>query len=96
MRRKETQKISDVLNELVKKSSFEKKLLDTRIVANWEKVLGNGIAASTSQLFVRNKTLVVRIESPVIRHELFMMRSKIIDALNASVGQEVINNIHFS
>ncbi|MCF8361875.1 MAG: DUF721 domain-containing protein, partial [Prolixibacteraceae bacterium] len=52
-------------------------------------------ARSTSSIYVRNKTLFVHIESPVIRHELFMMRSRILASLNESVGGVVIHNIIF-
>ncbi len=96
MRRKETQKISDILKDVVKKSSYEQKIFETRLVSNWTNVLGPGIARSTSEIYIKNKTLFVKIESPVVRHELFMMRSRILAALNESVGQQVISNIHFS
>lgn len=96
MRRKEAQRISDILKDVVKESSYEGKIFETRIIANWGKVLGPGIARSTSELYVKNETLFVKIESPVMRHELFMMRSKIMAALNESVGKAVIHNIHFA
>lgn len=95
MRRKETQRISDVLKIAVKQSVYEQKLRETQIISNWEMLLGEGIAKSTSNIYIKNKTLFVHIDSPVIRHELFMMRSKILDALNKSVGSQVIFNILF-
>lgn len=95
MRRKETQRISDVLKIAVKQSVYEQKLRETQIISNWEMLLGEGIAKSTSNIYIKNKTLFVHIDSPVIRHELFMMRSKILEALNKSVGSQVIFNILF-
>lgn len=95
MRRKETQKISDILKTVVKESVYEQKLRETRLISNWENLLGAGIAKSTSNLFIANRTLFVHIESPVVRHELFMMRTKIQDALNNSVGSKIIDNIIF-
>lgn len=96
MRRKETQKISDVLKVAIKQSVYEHKLLETRIIENWSKLLGPGIGQATSQIYIRNKTLIVHIDSSVIKHELFMMRTRILQALNESVKSEVINNIHFA
>lgn len=95
MRRKETQKISDVLKLVVKESAYEKKILETQLIGNWVKVLGPGISSSTSNLYILNRTLFVHIESAVMRHELFMMRTKIKNALNDSVGVNVIENIIF-
>lgn len=95
MRRKETQRISDILKTVVKESVYEKKLRETRLISNWEKLLGPGIAKSTSNLYILNKTLFVHVESTVVRHELFMMRTKIKEALNNSVGTKTIENIIF-
>jgi predicted nucleic acid-binding Zn ribbon protein len=95
MRRRETQKISDILKQAVNESAYDRKLKETRLIENWEKVLGPGVARSTSSIYIRNKTLFVHIESPVIRHELFMMRSRILASLNESVGGVVIHNILF-
>lgn len=95
MRRKETQKISDVLKQVMKESTYEQKIRETQVISNWSKVLGSGIANSTSKIYILNKTMFVHIESPVMRHELFMMRTKIQDALNDSIGVKVIENIIF-
>ncbi|MDA3878874.1 MAG: DUF721 domain-containing protein [Prolixibacteraceae bacterium] len=95
MRRRETQKISDILKQVVNNSAYEQKLLETKLINNWGEVLGAGVANSTSSIFIRNKTLFVHIESPVVRHELFMMRSRILASLNESVGSTVIHNIIF-
>lgn len=95
MKRKETQRISDVLREIVKEASYERKLMETRLINNWKKVLGPGISSSTGKMYIAHQTLFVHIESPVMRHELSMMRTKIKDALNQSVGQDIINNIIF-
>ncbi|MCF8358223.1 MAG: DUF721 domain-containing protein [Prolixibacteraceae bacterium] len=95
MRRKETQKISDVIRQFTREQHLDQKLYETRLVNNWGNVLGPVIADSTKKIFINNRVLVVHIESSVIRHELFMMRSKIVAALNQSVGQKVIDSILF-
>lgn len=95
MRRKETQSIRDVLKQFQKESAFEKKLMETRIINNWTKVLGPGIAGSTRNMYIQNRTLFVHIDSAVMREELSMIRSQILTALNKSVGAEVIDKIIF-
>lgn len=95
MRRKETQRISDLLKEFTRNSHLDQKLQETRIIENWSNILGPTIANSTRKIFISNKVLFVYIESPVIRHELFMMRSRLQEALNESVGENVIASIVF-
>lgn len=95
MRRKETQRISDLLKQFQKESAYEQKLVENRLIGNWEKVLGSGIANATGKIYISNRTLFVHVNSSVMRHELLMIRSQIQDALNKSVGSEVIDNIIF-
>jgi len=95
MRRKETQKISDILKECTKGSHIDHKLQETRIIENWGEMFGPMIKNSTRKIFISNRILFIYFDSPVIRHELFMMRSQIQDALNNSVGENVIDNIVF-
>jgi len=95
MRRKDTQSISDILKQFSRDPKFDRHLLETQIINNWSKVLGSGIADSTRNIYITNRTLFVSIDSSVMRHELFMIRSQIQKALNDSVGTHVIDNIIF-
>jgi predicted nucleic acid-binding Zn ribbon protein len=95
MRRKETQKISDILKEFTRESNLDQKLQETRMIENWGVMLGPMIENSTRKIFISNRVLFVYLESPVIRHELFMMRTEIQEALNKNVGGNVIDNIVF-
>jgi predicted nucleic acid-binding Zn ribbon protein len=95
MRRKQTQSISEVLKEFSKNSKFDDKLLETRLVSNWNTLLGPTVANGTRSVHISNRTLFVAIESAVMRHELFMLRNQIKDALNKSVGASIIDSIMF-
>lgn len=95
MRRKETQKISDLLKQFTRESAYEQKILENRLISNWAKVLGTGIANATRNVYISNRTLFVSIDSSVMRHELLMIRSQILEALNKSVGAKIIDQIIF-
>lgn len=95
MRRKQTQSISEVLKEFSKNPKFDDKLLETQLISNWGKVLGPTVANGTRSVHIANRTLFVAIDSAVMRHELFMLRNQIKDALNRSVGASVIDSIMF-
>lgn len=95
MRRKQTQGISELLKQFQKESAYENKLREHQLITNWPKVLGEGIGNATRKLYIQNKTLFVFIDSAVMRQELFMIRTQIQEALNKSVGGEVIDNIIF-
>ncbi len=95
MRRKETQRISDVLKEFTQSSKMRSRLQETQLIENWGKTLGPVIADATGKVYIKDRTLFVNIESAVIKNELFMIRTQIRDALNKSVGESIIDNIIF-
>jgi predicted nucleic acid-binding Zn ribbon protein len=95
MRRNETRNISDLLNDFKKESQYSNKLAETQLIGNWSKLLGPVVEKGTRNLYISNRTLFVFIDSSVMRHELFMIRSQILAALNKSVGTKVIDNIIF-
>lgn len=95
MRRKETQSLSDILKEYTKSANLDTRLQETRLIENWGKMLGPVIEQSTNKIFISRRVLFVYIESPIVRHELFMMRTRLLEALNQSVGENVIDTIVF-
>ena len=95
MRRKETQSLSDILAEFSKDKKFDTKLMETRLIDNWGQMLGPVINNATQKVYISNRVLFVHIESAVVKNELFMMRSQIVDALNKSVGAKIIDSITF-
>jgi len=93
IKRKNEYSLKEVLDQLVKAYGLEGKLLETRIINSWEKVVGRILARHTTHLSIKNRILYVSLDSSVLRNELSMARSKLVDSLNKEVGQKVIEDI---
>ncbi|MBB5438077.1 putative nucleic acid-binding Zn ribbon protein [Pedobacter sp. AK017] len=83
--------IDKLLNVYKLKGKFD----ETSVVALWPELMGKAIANRTTQIYVSQKKLFVRIESSVIKNELLMVRSGIIQKINERAGSEVITDIVF-
>jgi hypothetical protein len=57
--------------------------------------MGTAVANRTTQIYVSQKKLFVRIESSVIKNELLIVKTGIIEKLNERVGNAVITDIVF-
>ena len=68
---------------------------ETSIVTLWPEIMGTAVANRTTQIYVAHKKLFVRIESSVIKNELLMVRTGIIQKINERAGTEVITDIVF-
>jgi len=91
-------------NEITLKAAIESllnaykltgKLNETRLIASWDKVVGNHIARHTGELYVKGETLFVKLDSAALKNELSMAKTKLIANLNRVAGVNVINDIRF-
>ena len=83
--------IGKLLNVYRLKSRFD----ETSVVAFWPELMGKAVANRTTQIYVSQKKLFIRIESSVVKNELLMVRSGIIQKINERAGTEVITDIVF-
>jgi len=95
MRRRQTQPLGEIIQELLKLQHLDRKLNETRLLDSWVGVVGGAISKYTSDLYIKNKVLYVKISSAVLRNELLMSRQILVDSLNKNVGAEVITDIRF-
>jgi predicted nucleic acid-binding Zn ribbon protein len=93
MRKSNTQKISEVIDEYLKNSGLTQKLKKARIINHWEELIGKAIAKRTTSIYIKKKTLFVSLNSSVVKNELMMMRQQIIDAINKQAGEILIEKI---
>ncbi len=96
MRRKQTISLGDAIAEVIKLQKLDKRLYETRLLDSWQEVLGPAIANYTENKYIKNKVLYVKLSSSVLRNELMMSRSQLLEALNKKVGADVIIDIKFS
>ncbi len=96
MRRSNAKPLKAAIEEFLDSFHLRDKLNEARVIAAWEKVVGEMIAKNTGNLQIRNKVLFIRVESAALRNELMFARQKIITALNKEVGANVITEIVLS
>lgn len=93
MFRREVKSLADVLQKLLREEGLEVPLQQKRIVDSWETVTGRVVARYTTEKFIKNQTLFVKISNPALRQDLSMMRSQLVKRLNEQVGSFVISDI---
>ncbi len=89
------QSIREVIEELLSAYHIEDKVNETRVIGLWDQVVGKMIARETTHLYIKNKILYVKLNSPALRQELGYARTKLVKLLNKAAGSEVISDIAF-
>lgn len=95
MKRNNTEKLGDVIMQLLRQEGLETPLNQYRLIDSWKDVVGPVIYKYTSNIYIKNQTLYVQLSSSVIRQELQMGRELLIKNLNSHVGAQVITDIIF-
>jgi predicted nucleic acid-binding Zn ribbon protein len=83
--------IGKLLNVYRLKGKFD----ETAVIAFWPELMGKAVANRTTQIYIFQKKLFIRVESSVVKNELLMVRAGIIQKINERAGTEVITDIVF-
>ena len=93
IKRNNDKTLKEAIEQMLDVYRLRKKFDETALIAAWPELMGNAIASRTKQIYVADKKLFVRVESSVIKNELMMIRSQILEKLNDKVGKDVITSI---
>ena len=93
MFRRNVQTLDEVLMKMLRAQGLETPLLQKRLIDAWDTVAGPTVVRYTTQKYIKNQTLYVRIANPALRQDLSMMRSQLLQRLNSHVGSMVIADI---
>ena len=61
----------------------------------WSEMLGEHVARYSSDAVFRNGELSVRILSSVLRNDLYMQRTLLVEKLNVRLGKKIVTSIRF-
>ena len=87
--------LKDVVDRWLKAYGLEAKMKELDVVKAWPELMGTAVANRTSEIYIKNKKLFLKMESSVMRDELQHGKSVIIQRLNEYAGKEIINDVWF-
>ena len=95
MRKANDKSLKEALEQMMQVYKIKRKFDETGIVAHWPDLVGKSVANRTKEIFIRDKKLFLRIESSVIKNELMMIRSQIIEKINSEAKGVLVEEIVF-
>lgn len=93
MRRKNEQSLQEVLKEILKKYNLEKRFEQTEIGDVWNNMLGPSVANQTRRVLLKNGVMTVYIDSALVKQEMNMLKTRLIEALNEAMGKPVVKEL---
>jgi predicted nucleic acid-binding Zn ribbon protein len=95
MRKRDAQSLGEILKESLHSLKIDGKIQETRLLEAWPEIVGSLVATHTLGTNISKKILYVKLDSPLLRSELQMMRQNLIDRLNVASGGDTIKEIIF-
>jgi len=95
MRRENSRTLAEVLKELVDSYKIKGKLCEVKAINAWPEIVGERIASRTLEIKITNRKYFVKIQSSIIRQELFMIRTEIVKRINLKAGESVVDDLSF-
>lgn len=94
MRRTETMPLAKLLLQAISENNKLTEGLDTvKIIKLWHEVVGVNISKSTSDIQFIDGKLTVKINSPLFRNEIKIIKNFIIKEINSKIGKNYVKDI---
>src|ERR1700744_2521395 len=87
--------LKEAIEQMLQVYKIKRKYDETGIKASWPELVGKSVANRTREIYIHDKKLFLRIESSVIKNELLLMRTQIIDKINAEAQTVLVEEIIF-
>lgn len=95
MRKTNDKTLKEAIDQMLQVYKIKRRYDETGIITAWPALVGKSVANRTKELFIRDKKLFLRIESSVIKNELMMIRTQIIEKINNDANMVLIEEIIF-
>lgn len=87
--------LKEAIDKLLKVYKIEGKMDEISLQKEWSAMMGPAIANRTTNIYLKNNVLHIKLESSVLRHELSFAKERLCEALNKRIGKRIINQILF-
>ncbi|MBC7916026.1 MAG: DUF721 domain-containing protein [Pyrinomonadaceae bacterium] len=95
MGRNNDKPLKDAIEQMLNVYKLKRKFDETSLIAAWPELMGKAVANRTTQLYIRERKLFIKVESSVLKNELVMIRSEIVKKMNERAGSKVLDEVVF-
>jgi len=86
--------LKQVIAEMLRASGMEKRYTELDIEEYYRQLVGEYISRKTREVKLREKTLVLRIESGPVKEEISYQKSRLLASINEHFGKVIVEEIH--
>ena len=95
-RQNEEQPLGALVGKILKAYGLQDKMKSFDLIAAWPELMGPAVAQRTTDIHIDNHILYLKIDSSVMRDELFHGKQIILERCNQFAGEVLIRDIWFN
>lgn len=92
-RKNNTVSLKDAIDSFLETSFLGQKYYETFVTSCWDRIVGPSIARHTTKIFLKEKVLYVRFDSPSLTHQIALSKDKLVELINKEVKKRVVKEI---
>ena len=92
---KEANSVKSIISKLTTNKMLDGGLKRVFIKKIWLNVMGRNVSQYTENIYIKNNSLYIKINSSTLKQELFYGKDKIIENFNQEIGNNYIKKIIF-
>jgi predicted nucleic acid-binding Zn ribbon protein len=92
-RKKEAAPLEAAFNELLKAYRLEDKFKEKQLINTWGEIVGKTISDRTTEVFIREKKLFVKLSSGPVKKELLLNRTKVLVLIEDKLGKGIVEDL---
>lgn len=85
--------LKEAIGAFLRDYGLRERFLQTMVQTRWPEIMGKMVAKHTTDVYVKNRTLTVFIDSAPLRHELTAGKGNIVQLVNDAIGESVIDQV---
>ena len=94
-RKKDAAPLADAFQDLLKAYRLEDTYQEKLLISSWHELVGKTIADRTSNVYIKDKKLFVKITSGPVKKELQLNKSKVIALIESQIGKGIVEDVIF-
>jgi predicted nucleic acid-binding Zn ribbon protein len=94
-RKKDATPLADAFQDLLKAYRLEDTYQEKLLISSWPTLVGKTIADRTSNVYIKDKKLMVKITSGPVKKELQLNKSKVIALIESQIGKGIVDEVIF-
>lgn len=94
-RKKDATPLADAFKDLLKTYRLEDTYQEKVLLTSWGELVGKTIADRTTNLYIKDKKLFVKISSGPVKKELQLNKSKVMLLIESQIGTGIVKEVIF-